>query len=45
MMDTSFEAILDEGCAGGPVASTIGDVVLHTCLWVDIELDVANWRS
>ncbi len=42
MVDTAFKAVLDICSAGGPVTVHVGNVVLHSCLRVDLEL---NWTD
>lgn len=41
-VDTAAKTELDKGSAGGPVASLIGDIVLHAGVRVDFELDSTN---
>jgi hypothetical protein len=45
MVNTAFEAVLDEGGAGGPISSAVGNVVFHTGLRIDLKLDIAGWRT
>jgi len=44
-MDTLGETVFHEGCACGPIASAICNVVLHAGLHVDFELDWSHRGS
>ena len=44
-MDAAFEAVLDERSTRGPIAAGVGNVVLHPCLWIHLQLDGTYWSS
>lgn len=45
VVDAARQAVLDVGGACIPVATLVGDVVLHPGMWVDIELNLAHGRT
>lgn len=42
VVDASLETEFDESGRGGPITMTIGNVVFHTSLVVDLEFDITD---
>jgi len=45
VVDAALEAVFDECSTGGPITLSVGNVVLHTGLHVNLEFNVSDWTT